>query len=69
LGVTPLRLRRQLHPKVVAFVVLGGVDEGQYLQRFAGHPLDRRQRCLLRERKHPRPLGPDHQEAVGEAVG
>jgi len=54
---------------MVAIVVPVGADEGQYLQRFARQPLDRRQRCLLRERKHPRPLGPDHQETVGEAVG
>ncbi|CAJ0901032.1 hypothetical protein R1479_04576 [Ralstonia mannitolilytica] len=31
--------------------------------------LHHRLRRLLRERQHPRAFGPDHQEAVGEAVG
>ncbi len=69
LGVAPLRLRRQFHPQVVTLVVPVGVGEGQYLQRPARQLLDHGLRRFLREWQHPRALAPDHQEAVGEAIG
>ena len=53
LGVAPLRLGRQLHPKVIALVMPVGADEGQNPQRSARQMLDHRLRRFLRKRQHP----------------